>query len=380
MRLHEYEGKELFQEMEIRIPKAKLVSSMEEILKASEDIGFPLVIKAQVLYGGRGKAGLVRKARNIEELTLIANELISSVGVENKFLIEEQILAIDEIYVGITIDDVLGIPVLVISKKGGVDIENIVQTEPQLIAREYINPQNGLYYHRIVNAIKKAGFKGNLVKELADFTEKLYKVFIYNEADTVESNPILVLENNKLIAGDAKVILDDYATFRNKSNQKYNMDKEHSENNPKVIYVQLNGNIGIISLGASNTMMLIDSIKFLGGEPANFCDIASGVNQASVYNLTRYVLEQSKNNMKVILINVTLSGASLKTVIEGIVEAINSVEIASEIPIYANVRANGAARLDMSLKEAAAKLMKSGVRYCQTLEQAIDQVIQISKL
>lgn len=378
MRLYEYEGKELFKEFDIPVPKAEIVSTVDEALKASANIGFPVVVKAQVQMGGRGKAGLIKKVENEEKLILASKDIKSRIGADEEMLIEEAVEAIDEGYIGITVDDILGVPVLVISKKGGVDVEKIAKTEPELIAREYIDPKKGLYYHQILKAINRAGYKGSIVKELADFTEKLYQVFVENEADTVEINPVMFLDNNKLIAGDSKVILDDYVIFRKKNLQKYKQKRMNNpENNTRAIYVPLDGDIGIISIGASNTMMVIDSIKFLGGKPANFADLASGVDYESLYELASLILRESENKCKVILINITLAGASLKVVISGYTDAIKAVGL--NIPMVANIRASGAARLEMEVDEAVAELKKVGVNYCDTLEEAIDTVIKMSK-
>jgi len=377
LRLYEYEGKELVKEMDICVPKGEVVSTTEEILQGAKKIGFPLFLKAQVQSGGRGKKGLVKEVENKEELLLLANNIKSRIGVDEKLLIEEKITAIDEGYIGITIDDIRGVPVLVISAKGGMDVEKIAETDPQFIVREYIDPQRGLYYHQIINALKKVGYKGIIIRELAEFICKLYKVFIENEADTVEINPVMILDNNKLVAADAKVILDDDAIFRKINLQKYKKKRTNPESNTKAIYVPLDGDIGIISLGASNTMMLIDSIKYLGGKPANFADVASGVDRDTINELTSLILRKSENKAKVILINITLAGASLKVVIEGVIKAINTV--GAKIPMVSNIRATGAARLEMKVDEAVTELQKVGVINCQTLEEAIDTVIKISK-
>lgn len=377
MRLYEYEGKELFAELNIPVPKSEVVSSAEEALQAARRIGFPVVVKAQVQMGGRGKAGLIKKAENEEEAMSAAGEIMLRIGAEDKLLIEERIMAIDEGYLGITVDDVKGVPVLVITARGGMDVEKNTVTEPQDVAQVEIKPQKGLYYHHILGAVKKAGYRGSVVKELADLAQKVYGVFVENEADTVEINPVLFADGNRLIAGDAKVILDDYAEYRKKSIQRYRQKRTTPENNTKAIYVPLDGDIGIVSFGASNTMMLIDSIKCMGGNPANFSDMAGGASYESIYELTSHIIRQSAVKAKVVLINITIAGASLKMVIEAIVDAINALK--PSIPLVANVRASGASKAEMDVCEAAAKLQEAGVLWRDTLEEAIDTVIKMSK-
>lgn len=378
MRLYEYEGKELFKDFEIPVPKAEIASTVEEAVEAATNIGYPVVLKAQVQMGGRGKAGLVKKVENREELVSVFKDIKSRIKNDEQLLLEETVMAVDEGYFGFTVDDVRGVPVMVITSKGGVDVEKVTETEPERIVRVYIDPLEGLYYHQILNAIKKVGYKGRVMKELAEFGLKLYRVFVENEADTVEVNPVMILDNNKIVAGDAKVILDDYVIFRKKNIQKYKEKRMNNpENNTRAIYVPLDGDIGIISIGASNTMMVIDSIKYLGGKPGNFADLASGVDYDSVYELASLIIRESADKCKVILINITLAGASLKVVVEGYVDAINAAK--PKIPMVANIRATGAARLEMEVDEAIAELEKAGVSYCETLEEAIDTVIRISK-
>lgn len=378
MRLYEYEGKELFKDFEIPVPKAEIASTAEEAVEAATNIGYPVVVKAQVQMGGRGKAGLVKKVENKEELVSVFKDIKSRIKNDEQLLLEETVMAVDEGYFGFTVDDVRGVPVMVITSKGGVDVEKVAETEPERIVRVYIDPFEGLYYHQILNAIKKVGYKGRVMKELAEFGLKLYRVFVENEADTVEVNPVMILDNNKIVAGDAKVILDDYVIFRKKDLQKYKEKRMNNpENNTRAIYVPLDGDIGIISIGASNTMMVIDSIKYLGGKPGNFADLASGVDHDSLYELASLIIREGADKCKVILINITLAGASLKVVVEGYIDAINATK--PKIPMVANIRATGAARLEMEVDEAIAKLEEAGVRYCDTLEEAIDTVIRISK-
>ncbi len=377
MRLYEYEGKELFKEWNISVPKSEVASTEKEALQAARKIGFPVVVKAQVKKGGRGKEGLIKMADSEEDVMLATKEIISRIGSEQKMLIEEKVASIDEGYVGITVDDVKGVPILVISSKGGMDIEKVAELHPEIIAQIMIDPQRELYYHQILNAVKKAGYKGHLVGKIADLAYKTYKVFVDNKADTVEINPVLLTHENMVLAGDAKVVLDEYAVDLKPSLQKYREKRAEAEGDTKAIFVPLDGDIGIVSFGASNTMMLIDSIKYLGGNPANFSDIAGGVDHDTVKELTNLIFRQCKDKAKVVLINVTLAGASLKVVIEGIIEAIKTTK--PKMKLVANVRATSAARAEMDVDEAALLLQKAGVLWCDTWEQAIDTVITMSK-
>ncbi len=377
MRLYEYEGKELFRTLGIPTPRGLVAGTVEEAAAAAETIGYPVIIKAQVQMGGRGKAGLVKKAENEAALRNLAAEIKDRIRADEKLLIEEAVTAVSEGYLGITIDDVKGVPVLVASAQGGMDVEKVAAGNPNAMAKTYIDVTRGLRKYEILDTLKRAGYSDGPLKNLADVTMELYRLFKTYEADTAEINPILFLEDGRLVAGDSKVIVDDYAVFRNEILRKIKDQRKDPESNTKAIYVPLNGNIGIVSLGASNTMMLIDSIKCFGGEPANFADLASGVDHDSMEELATVILKASENKAKVVLINITLAGASLKVVMEGVLDAIKKVQ--PKMPLVANVRATGAARLQMSTEEAVAALEQAGVICCSRLEDAISMVIRISK-
>lgn len=377
VRLYEYEGKEIFQKEGISIPKSYILTR-DESIDALKDLFFPVMVKAQVLQGGRGKAGLIKYASNIAELKAHAAEIFSRIGENEVLLLEEQIKADSEAYIAITINDVEGIPYMVISKAGGMDIEQMAKSDNNNIVKLPIYADNELPYHMVLEGVKKAGFTGKLLPRVSDIAYKLYKAFIKYELDLIEINPLLIIGDN-VIAGDSKVISDDYVIGRYQDFQDIFNKRDKVERDVNTIYVPLDGKIGIISYGASSTMMTVDTIKFLGGEPANFSDIAGGANSQNIYDLSKTIFEKSMANPKinVVLVTLTLVAHSMKASVEAIVKAANDVK--PNIPIVANVRAAGAAKKEMDTEAAAEFFKANDIIWCDTLEDAISTVIKISQ-
>lgn len=377
MRLYEYEGKDIFRGQGIPIPKSRVLSRNENIDNL-KDLFFPVMVKAQVLQGGRGKAGLIKSAANIEELKVHAAEIFPRIGETEVLLLEEQIMADSEAYLAITINDVEGIAYLVISKAGGMDIEQIANSESNNIVKLPIPAAEELSYHKVLEGVKKAGFTGKLLPKVSDLAYKLYQTFMKFELDLIEINPLLIIGDN-VIAGDSKVTSDDYIIGRYQEFQTIFDRRDKVERDVNTIYVPMDGKIGIISYGASSTMMTVDTIKFLGGEPANFSDIAGGANSQNIYELSKTIFEKSMANPKVnvVLVTLTLVAHSMKASVEAIVKA--AIEVKPNMPIVANVRAAGAAKKEMDTNAAAVYFKDNGITWCDTLEDAITTVIKISK-
>ncbi len=378
MRLYEYEGKELFKKMDIKVPQSFLLSKPEDI-DLMGDFPFPLMVKAQVQAGGRGKAGLIKPAADMEELKARATEIFAKIQKHETILLEEQIKADSEAYIGITINDVEGIPYIVISRAGGMEIEQLAKSADNNIVKVPVIPGQEMPYYKIFALTKQAGFSGPLLPKVASIVYKLYCGFVNYELDLIEINPLLIVGNDA-IAGDAKVITDEYVHGKyNDLQPYYDRRKELEQNDVKTMYVSLGGNIGIVSFGASNTMMVVDTIKFLGGEPANFSDVVGGTDFQTAYEMSKQIMENCVANpdTKAILINVTLVAHSLKVHLEAILKAY--LEVKPKMPVVANARAAGAACKDMSLAEGAKLLEANGIIWCDTLEGAIDKVIKISQ-
>ncbi len=379
MRLYEYEGKILFKNLNIPVPQSSIVNTIEDAIIESKKIGYPVVIKAQVLQGGRGKAGLIKKSGDEKELIENLDEIFKKIKPSENLLIEECINATSEGYIGITIDDVNGVPVIIINKKGGIYIEEIAAESKQ--SKLNIDPINGIYKYQLIDLALDAGYQGELLVKISDLAYKLYNVFKKYEADTVEINPVLINENTSEIwAGDSKVITDDYAMFRQPMLAEFEKSrKTDTAKSDSLSYVNLGGNIGIVSVGASNTMMLVDTIKYLGGSPANFIDIIGSNNYEVIVNLYIDLLKkfEEDNIIKAIMINFTLTAQPLENYVATIAEAIEKVKPHKKL--ISCIRASGAAVKNMNLKKGNEMLKEVGVITYRSLEEAVNECVRLSK-
>lgn len=375
MRLYEYEGKALFNNIGIRIPRGAIAKTAAEAEKVALALGCTVIIKAQVLRGGRGKAGLVRFAANPKEAANIAGEILEKIDAGEKLLVEESFTADQEGYIGITVDDVKGVPVVVISSRGGINVEDSAH---ESMSSMYIDPQTGIYQHQLLTLAKKSGYAGGLAVKIAKLAYELYQVFTRFDCDTAEINPVLInTKTAEVMAGDAKVIVDEYSFGRQPMLTAYR--KERNLNETGLFFVDLGGSIGIISGGASGTMMICDSIKAMGGEPANFLDSEGGSTVSAVVERSRFVFDVARNNprYKVILLNAGLSASPLKGVVEGMCQVIK--ENPPPVPIVASIRATGAALNEMGLEEGRSILREHGVDVKASLKEAIESAIELAK-
>lgn len=379
MRLYEYEGKELYKSLNIPVPPSGLASTGEEARRISNELGYPVVIKAQVLQGGRGKAGLVLLADNENEAKDKATQILSKINPNEMVLIEKKVDANMESYMGITIDDVSGHPVLVMNIRGGINIEKYAEDDE--IVSEIIDPIKGLQYYQVMNTAIKAGYQGSLLPKITELAYKMYQVFKKYEADTVEINPVLInTDTDEIWAGDAKVIGDDYTLFRQpKLTEFKNKRKTDNLDDSKFVYVDLGGNIGVISSGASNTMMLVDTIKYLGGEPGNFMDIIGSGSIDAMTELYTALLKKYEANPKIkaTIINFTFVAQPIKNFVMAIVAALKAVQPKKRV--ISCIRASGAAVIALSLEDANKLLVEAGAECFISLEEAIQEAVKISK-
>ncbi len=378
MRLYEYEGKSLFEAVGMPLPKRVVISTPAEVSQAIETVGLPVVVKAQVLHGGRGKAGLVKVASTAEEAERLSAEILSKIQPGEKLMLEAAFKADAEAYMGITVNDIIGRPVMVVSASGGIHVEEAAASGSGKMISFVIDPVKGLARYELLAAVKEAGFSGKIAVKLTDVGMKLYKVFVQFDCDTAEINPVMInTAEEKLIAGDAKVITDEYAYFRQPEISA--MHDARKLGDSKICFVDLGGDIAIVSGGASGTMMLCDSIKVMGGEPGNFLDGTGGNSPESVCAKSLVVLEKAVGNPRFscLLFNFNLTASSLASIVQGVCMAVDRNK--PDLPIVASIRASGAALSQMSLEEAKAVLATKGINLAPTLQDAIRKVVEISK-
>lgn len=378
MRLYEYEGKQLFKEAGIEVPFGGIASNVEEAKKVATDIGYPVVIKAQVQRGGRGKAGLIKIAENEEELESYAEDILSRIGQREVILLEKKTIGTTEGYVGITLDDLKGVPVVIMTRQGGIYIEETAASDKDTMVSMRVDVLRGFKYHDAIKLGKKAGFTDKVLTSIAEIAVKLYELYVLYDANTMEINPLLIDDNsNAVVAGDSKVIIEDYALYRQPKIKA--LQDERNEEKRGFDFLDLGGNIGIVSIGASNTMMVCDSIKVMGGKPANFMDTTGGQGSSIYYEMCKYVVENANNDdrIKVILLNITLTASPVKSAVDGFEQALQ--EVPSRVPVISCIRASGAATITMSLKEGKEILSKLNVEVIDRLDNAVKRVIEIAK-
>jgi succinyl-CoA synthetase beta subunit len=288
MRLYEYEAKEIFENARIPVPPRMVARTVEEAKSATEEIGLPVAIKAQVLVGGRGKAGGIGFADSIEDVEEIASNLLGMRIKDtpvNSVLIEKKLDVENEVYVGVTIDRFEFKPVFIVSSEGGVDIEEVAMTHPEKIHKMHIDVNETLRSYQGRQLAKLAGMRGKMIGSVGGLFQRLYGVFKKYDAKTAEINP-LIISHESVYAADAKLIIDDDSLFRHPELKEKGITLRHdvSELTERekmaeaegIPYLDLDGNIGMFPGGAGFGIASIDLIKMLGGEPANFMDSGGG--------------------------------------------------------------------------------------------------------
>jgi succinyl-CoA synthetase beta subunit len=335
MKIHEYQAKELFKKFSVPVPEGGVAFSTSEAKGVAEKLGsFPVVVKAQVHAGGRGKGGGVKLAKSMEDVGVVADQIIGMTLVTHqtgpegrlvkKVLVEQGLNIAKELYLSIIPDRSTAQIVVMASEAGGMDIEEVAEKTPEKIIKVYINPLQGIQaYH-----CREAAFGLNLpavaVKPFNAMLNSLYRLFVAYDCSLLEINPLVLTADDTVMALDAKVNFDDNALFRHKDLLEY---RDLDEEDPLEIeaskfnlnYINLDGNIGNMVNGAGLAMATMDIIKLAGAEPANFLDVGGGASAEMVENGFRIIL--SDKNVKGILINIFGGILRCDVLAQGVVEA-----------------------------------------------------------
>ncbi len=327
MNLFEYQGKDLYKKYSITTPKSIYINSMSDLTE-NHDLNFPLVVKAQVQVGGRGKAGGIKLAKNNQELEEHINFIL---GMDIKghkvesLLIEEASEILSEYYISFTLDRSEKKYLMMLSSKGGMDIEEVAENSPEDLIKIHISPSLGLDSNMINQAIKDAKLNLDYIDELHDIIYKLYRLFTEGDCDLVEVNPLAITKQG-VTALDSKVSLDMNAIYRHEDFIKYEEEipipeSEKFAKSKGLNFIKLDGSVGIIGNGAGLVMSTLDVVAEHGGKAANFCDIGGGA-KAETVTAALEVLESEKEVTSV-LINIFGGITRCDLVAEGIVEATN---------------------------------------------------------
>lgn len=347
MKIHEFQAKEIFSRYSIPVQEGVVCYTVDEVCAAAEKFEWPIVIKAQVLVGGRGKAGGVKLAKNMDEARAAAGKIL---GLDIKGYIVEKVLVahaadiLSEYYVGMTIDRNTKSVLFMASKEGGVEIEEVAKTNPEAILKYPIDPELGMAPF-VARKLAFSLFDDiNLVRQAADMFQKLYQIFLDTDASLVEVNPLVLVEGDKLLALDGKMTFDDNALFRQPAIELLNEPDEDEKKELEakasgLSYIRLDGNIGCMVNGAGLAMASMDIIKHFGGNPANFLDIGGSSNPQKV--IAAMNLLTSDKNVKVVMINIFGGITRCDDVAKGLVTALDQLK--TDIPIVIRLSGTNAA-------------------------------------
>ena len=365
MNLHEYQGKEILNSFGVKIQRGVVATTSEEAVqvakKLTEDTGTGWhVIKAQVHAGGRGKGGGVKLAKNIEEVREISDQILGmqlvtpQTSAEGKtvhqVLVAEDVYypgpsETDEFYMSVLLNRATGRNMIMYSTEGGMDIETVAEETPHLIFTEEIDPATGLLPFQARRVAFNLGLSGAAFKDMTKFVSALYTAYIKSDASLFEINPVLKTSDDKIMAVDAKVTIDDNAMFRHKD---YLELRDIREENPIEVeagalglnYVDLDGNVGCMVNGAGLAMATMDLIKQAGGDPANFLDVGGTADAARVEAAFRIILKDP--NVKAILINIFGGIVRCDRVAQGVVDAYKNMGDAIKVPIIVRLQGTNA--------------------------------------
>jgi succinyl-CoA synthetase beta subunit len=341
MKIHEYQGKELLREYGVAVPNGKACFSVEEAVAAAEAIGgSKWVVKAQIHAGGRGKGGGVKLADNLEEVRSHAEAILGmtlvthQTGPEGKevkrLLVEEGAPIKDELYVGLVVDRATQRVTVMASSEGGTEIETVAEETPELIHKVMVDPKSGLSDDEAQGLAAKIGIPNELVAEGGKLMQALYQAFWDKDASLAEINPLIVTEDGRVVALDAKINFDESAMYRHPELEALrDLDEEDADEIAAsefgLNYISLDGTIGCLVNGAGLAMATMDIIKLYGASPANFLDVGGGATTEQVTEAFKIMLKNS--NLKAILVNIFGGIMRCDVIAEGLVNAAREVDL-----------------------------------------------------
>jgi succinyl-CoA synthetase beta subunit len=382
MKIHEYQAKQIMRNYNIPVPNGGVAETAEAAGKVAEGIsGGVMVVKAQIHAGGRGKGGGIKTAATPAEVETIAKAMIGmqlvtpQTGAEgkqvNKVLVEQGVNIVREIYLGITVDRANECPVIIASKEGGMEIEELAKTSPEKIIKERIDFSVGLRAFQINKIVFALDLEAALRKPMTQLIAALYKIFVEKDCSLVEINPLVITKEGQLLAIDGKINFDDNALYKHKDMAELRdileeepLEVEATRHN--LNYIKLDGNVGCMVNGAGLAMATMDVIKLAGGEPANFLDVGGGATAEMVKNAMRILVSDPK--VKAVLINIFGGILRCDTLATGLVEAISEVEV--KLPLVIRMEGTNVEIGRKILNESGLKLIVAA-----TMQEAAQKVI-----
>ncbi len=394
MNIHEYQGKSILESFGVAVQRGIVADSAHEAVEAAKEINEKtgsdwFVIKAQIHAGGRGKGGGVKIAKNLDQVREIAGQIIGMQLITpqtppegkkvSKVLVAEDVYypgesEPKEIYMSVLLDRAKNKMAIMYSTEGGMDIETVAEETPDKIFKEEIDPGLGIQGYQCRKIAYNLGLEGKAFKEMTKFVKSLYEAYVGCDASLFEINPVLKTSDDRIIAVDAKVTLDDSALFRHKD---YMAMRDVAEEDPIEVeageaglnYVQLDGNVGCMVNGAGLAMATMDIIKLSGGEPANFLDVGGTADAKRVETAFRIILKDEK--VKAILVNIFGGIVRCDRVAQGIVDAYNNIGDI-DIPIIVRLQGTNAEEAKKLIDDSGLK-----VHSAVLLQEAADKVKEV---
>jgi succinyl-CoA synthetase beta subunit len=385
MRIHEYPAKSILKAHGVPVPRGEVAFTPAEAADVADRIGgTPVVVKAQIHAGGRGKGGGVKLAtsrdqaeglaRQILGMTLVTRQTGPAGRVVHSVLVEQGVRIARELYVSLVIDRAAGKPLMMASAAGGMDIEEVAATAPEKIFRVHIEPSVGLVPFEARRLGFGIGFDAAQVNQFVTIAAALYAAFVATDASLIEINPLLLTEAGDLLALDAKMDFDDNALFRHPDIREL---RDLAEEDPLEIeaskssinYIHLDGNIGCMVNGAGLAMATMDIIKLAGGEPANFLDVGGGANAGQIRNAFRILMSDPK--VKAVLINIFGGILRCDVLAQGVIAAVK--ELGVPVPIV--IRMEGT-----NVDEGKRLLRESGMNFttADSMDEAAQKVVKLA--
>lgn len=341
MKIHEYQGKELFKKYGVPTPQGILALTSDEAERAAKTLGTPVVVvKAQIHAGGRGKGGGVKLAKSPAEAKALAQSMLGMMlktiqtGPEGqkvqKVYVEQGLDIAQELYLGVTLDRVTSRVTFMASREGGVEIEEVAEKHPEKILRESVDPAVGFLDFQGRKLAYGLGLTGDTVNKFVGFCRSLYRMYMETDSALVEVNPLVILKDGGVVALDAKVSFDENALYRHRELIEYRDVAEEDPGEAKakehdLAYITLDGDIGCMVNGAGLAMATMDTIKLVGGAPANFLDVGGGATKEKVTNAFKLILADSK--VKAVLVNIFGGIMKCDVIAEGVIAAAKEVHL-----------------------------------------------------
>ncbi|MBI4889628.1 MAG: ADP-forming succinate--CoA ligase subunit beta [Acidobacteria bacterium] len=385
MKIHEYQAKQILAKYGVPVPRGRMALSVEEARQVAEELGGRVVVKAQIHAGGRGKGGGVKLAADAAEATAVAAKILGMTLVTHqtgpegrlvqRLLVEETLPIAKELYLGIVLDRAQGKLVMMASAAGGMDIEHVAATTPELILKEAFEPATGLMGWQARKLAFGIGIPAASVAAAAKTMQALARAYVETDASLAEINPLVLTEDGRVVALDAKFNIDDNALYRHKDLAEL---RDLNEEDPLEVeaskfglnYIKLDGTVGCMVNGAGLAMATMDIIKYAGGSPANFLDVGGGANKDQIRNAFRILMDDQ--SVKAVLINIFGGILRCDTLAAGVVDA--SRELGMTLPLV--IRMEGT-----NVEEGRRILRESGLNFtvADGMKDAAEKVVALAR-